>query len=382
MRRAAGLGTIVAALTLAACAMTLGPEVDRAGLERRVDGHRLKALALERRGDLRRALDEWKVALTLKPDDAGAREGRARLERLLEGAVATRVRLGQDALRRGAHLEARRHLLAALALDPANKTAFAALRDWVKEGRAIVHIVARGETLSTIAQRYYGDRGLAEVIWETNKLPPNPRLVAGTRLTIPEIPGVLFRPGDARASTPPQPEVSPRPPPDSPRETPKEEVETPKEEVGTPEIHPLLMDAREARERREYAAALAALDRLLESNPRNAEGLDLKKSILYDYGRNSLAVKQYDDSYRALAQLARLDPRYKDAAALQQQARTGAIQEHYNEGIRRYREEQLEAAIAHWQAVLTYDPAHVDARRSIEQAERILKALQDRRPKP
>jgi tetratricopeptide (TPR) repeat protein len=142
------------------------------------------------------------------------------------------------------------------------------------------------------------------------------------------------------------------------------------------------MDAREARERREYAAALAALDRLLESNPRNAEGLDLKKSILYDYGRNSLAVKQYDDSYRALAQLARLDPRYKDAAALQQQARTGAIQEHYNEGIRRYREEQLEAAIAHWQAVLTYDPAHVDARRSIEQAERILKALQDRRPKP
>jgi tetratricopeptide (TPR) repeat protein len=332
-----------------------------------VDRHRQAALALEQRGDLRRALDEWQIALTLAPEDAVAREARARVERVLGDAVAGQIRLGQEALRRGAHLEARRHFLAALALDPANQIAFTALRDDVKEVRSVSHTVARGETLGSIAERYYGDRSRAEVIWETNKLPANPRLAAGTRLTIPEIPGVPFQaPGTrapASALTEPSPSIS---------------REAPREEIGTPEVHPLLADAREARERREYPTALAALDRLLEESPRNSEWLDLKKSTLYDYGKDRLASRQYDDAYRALSQLARLDPRYKDVGALQRQARTRAIQVHYNEGIRLYREEQLEGAIAQWRAVLEYDSTHVEAKRNIEQAERLLKVLNDR----
>ena len=58
-----------------------------------------------------------------------------------------------------------------------------------------------------------------------------------------------------------------------------------------------------------------------------------------------------------------------------------AIQQHYSEGIRLYREEQLEAAIAKWQAVLEYDAQHADAKKNIEQAERILRALQERQRK-
>jgi tetratricopeptide (TPR) repeat protein len=327
-------------------------------------------VTLEQRGDLRRALDEWKIALTLDPADTAAREGKARVERTLDDAVTTRVRLGQEALRRGAHLEARRHLLATLALDPANKTAFTTLRDEVKEVRAVFHVVARGDTLGAIAERYYGDRSRAEVIWETNKLPANPRLVAGTRLTIPEIPGVPFMTLEPRQV--PSPAEGAMPPPREPVR------ESPREEIGTPEIHPLLTDARDARERREFPTALAAIDRLLEESPRNAEWLDFKKSTLYDYGKDSMALKRYDDAYRALAQLARLDPRYKDTGALQRQARVRAIEVHYNEGIRLYREEKLEGAIARWRAVLEYDSGHTEARRNIEQAERILKLLDER----
>lgn len=365
---------VVVALALSACATANvpPPSASPPSVERHVEEHRKHARTLEQGGDLRRALDEWKIALTLAPDDAAAREGRTRVEKALEDGVATRVRLGQDALRRGAYQEARRHLLAALALDPGNKVAFTALRDEVKELRFVSHTVARGETLGSIAERYYGDRARAEVIWETNKLPANPRLAVGTRLMIPEIPGIPFQTWEPRPAAPAAPTEAAPPPA---REPPPQ---APREEMGTPEIHPLLADAREARERREYPAAIAAIDRLLEESPRNAEWLDFKKATLYDYGKTSMDGKQYDDAYRALSQLARLDPRYRDVTGLQRQARTRAIEAHYNEGIRLYRDEKLEGAIAHWRAVLEYDANHAEAKRNIEQAERLLKVLDER----
>jgi tetratricopeptide (TPR) repeat protein len=371
---------VVVALALSACATANAPvpavpAASPSTVERLVEAHRKNARALEQTGDLRRALDAWKIALTIAPDDAAAREGRARVEKALEDGVTTRVRLGQEALRRGSYLEARRHLLAALALDPGNKVAFTALRDDVKELRSVPHTVARGETLGSIAERYYGDRARAEVIWETNKLPANPRLAVGTRLMIPEIPGIPFNTSEPRPAAP----AAPAAPTEAAPPTVRESLPpTPREEVGTTEIHPLLADAREARERKEYPAAIAAIDRLLEESPRNAEWVDFKKATLYDYAKSSLDGKQYDDAYRASSQLTRLDPRYKDVAGLQRQARTRAIEAHYNEGIRLYRDEKLESAIAHWRIVLEYDANHAEAKRNIEQAERLLKVLDER----
>ncbi len=381
MTRAAGLVVLAASLGLGACTLA-GPTPSTARLPQLVAAHRQQALAFERAGALRRALDEWTIALTVNPADGEAREGRARVAGRLEAALARRLKAGQEALQRGAPGEARRHFLTALALDPGNKTAFAALRDDIREGVFVMHTVARGESLAAIAQRYYGDRTRAEVIWETNRLPANPRLAAGTRLKIPEIPGLPLRTGDGRAPGPSTLEparVEPSPARSDPREA---SVESPSEEMGTTEINPLLQDTQEALDRKEYPIALAAVDRLLEGNPRHAEWVDLKKSILYAHGAESLAAGQYDDSFRAFAQLAKLDAQYKDTPVLLQQARARAIQAHHSEGIRLYREEQLEAAIAHWRAVLEYDPDHTDAKRNIEQAQRILKALQDRLRKP
>ena len=381
---ASRLVTIGLALILGACATVAGTPSSFGPLVAR---HREKGLKLERSGDLRRALDEWQIALTLEPRDAAAREGRARLETRLQRVVANHLRQGQEALRRGAQLEARRQFLAALALDPGNKVAFETLRDGVKEIHFVSHTVARGETLASIAERYYGDRVRAEVIWETNQLSSRPRLVAGSQLKIPEIPGVPFRTAEPqrtaadrrpepKGSEPTQPEpAQPEPPAPAP-----EAEESVREEVTT-EANPLLVDTREALERKEYDVALLGVDKLLEGNPRNPEWLDLKKSILYEDGKDSFDRWSYDDAHRTFSQLIELDPLYKDSAALLHEARAQAIQQHYSEGIRLYREEQLEAAIAEWQAVLDYDSQHVDAKKNIDQAERILRALQERQRK-
>jgi len=48
---------------------------------------------------------------------------------------------------------------------------------------------------------------------------------------------------------------------------------------------------------------------------------------------------------------------------------------------RLYREEKPAEAITEWRAVLELEPEHASARRNIDQAERLLKALEERRKK-
>lgn len=333
--------------------------------------HREKAEALQKEGALRAALAEWTIALTLDPGDTTVVEVKRRLEARIEREVAERVQQGRAALAREQHLEARRHFLAALALDPRNVTAFEALRNDVKDVRFVTHTVRSGETLGSIALRYYGDRSRSEVLWEINQLPRNPRLVAGSSLRVPEIPGLPFMisavtPPPAVASIPGSGWEASRPP-------------VPPRDEAAPEVDPLLAEVKEAVENRNYAEALADVDRLLANNPRHPEAGDLKKSILYALGKSQLEQKQYDESMKSLTQLARLAPNYEDSAALLRQARTRAVQQHYAEGLRFYREEKLEEAISEWKLVLDLDPKHPSARKNIEQAETILRRLEERR---
>ncbi|HEV8585347.1 MAG TPA: LysM domain-containing protein, partial [Methylomirabilota bacterium] len=156
MRPAAALGL---ALLLGACA-SVPP---RAELAR--PSH-ARAQSLEVDGHLRAALLEWKVARAIEPDDAAARAAEARLAARIEGLVATKVTEARGALQRGAALQARRLLLAALALDPANATAADMLRG-IGDVEFVTYTVRAGDTLASLAQRYYGDRSRGEVIWET-----------------------------------------------------------------------------------------------------------------------------------------------------------------------------------------------------------------------
>jgi hypothetical protein len=80
-------------------------------------------------------------------------------------------------------------------------------------------------------------------------------------------------------------------------------------------------------------------------------------------------------------QLAKLSPNYQDSSSLLGRARDFLIQDHYSQGIRLYREEKLEGAIAEWRTVLQYDPNHAAAKKNIEQAERLLQGLQQRQQK-
>lgn len=359
------------ALAAGACATTAPPPAPPTGRQALAAAWDERAAALEKDGRLREALEARQVALTINPEDAAARAAVASLGAKIDEQVALQLREGRAALGRSAHLTARRRFLAALALDPANRAAFEALRDQSQEVELVSHTVRAGDTLAGLAQQYYGNRTLSEVIAETNKLPPNARLAAGTVLKIPEVPGVtLNRPG----TKPPAPRMAqpaPAPPPAA------SAAAAPHEEPA--EVNPLLADAREAMDRQDFSQALSDVDQLLASTPRNAEALALKKQALYSQGKTQLEQRKYRESLASFGQLARIAPNYEDSATLLRQTRTRLIDFHYGNGIRYYREEKLPEAIAEWKIVLEIDPQHANARKNLEQAERLLKQLDERR---
>lgn len=356
MRSTAAL--VAVAVVLAGCA-TIPPRAEM------LSAHRQRARMLERDGQLRAALLEWKVARTIDPDDAEARTEQTKLEGRIQRRVTERLGEARAAVARGAHAEARRKLLAVLALDPENAAAVGLLRS-VREVDFVTHTVRAGETLGAIAERYYGDRSRSEVIWETNRLPAGRPLAVGSTLKIPEIPGLPFAAAGARAAT-----ATPSPPrPTTDRSTATEEP---------PEVDPMLADIRDAIDRRDYAVALADIDRYIVLNPGDRELVELKKLTLYRQGYALLEQKSYDEGYKTLRQLARLQPDYLDITSLVQQARRQVIDHHYQEGIRHFREERLQESITEWRLVLDIEPQHPNARRNIEQAERLLEALERRK---
>jgi len=267
-------------------------------------------------------------------------------------------------------LEARNHFLAVLALDPANREAFEALQTQVREVRQVNHTVRAGESLTSIAQLYYGDRTRSEVIWETNQLPPNPKLTPGMVLKIPEIPGLPL------GRTEPAPTAK-TPPSGGPPATPGK-TESAEEDLYA---NPALAAAREAMERGEFAVALSTVGRFLGQNPRNSEAADLRRTVLLQQGRTLMEQNKLVDAYSAANQLVKSYPKDSAATSLLTQVRGRLVQQHYNQGMQLFRDEKLPAAISEWRIALQYDPAHDGAKRNIDQAERLLKGLQERQQK-
>ncbi len=369
------------AVAAAACATSAPPvepppppggmvPTQRQGL---VASYNERAQTLETDGRLREALEARKIALTVDPDNAAARDGQRALQAKIDGLISQRLAEGRAAQARGAQVVARRSFLGVLALDPENRAAFEALREQTPDVEGLPHIVRAGDTLAGLAQQYYGNRALGEVIAEANRLAPNARLAAGTQLKIPEVPGVaLIRPGARK-----DPPRAPLPGPGAPPAAPATPASVQREEPA--EVNPLLAEARESLERRDYATALGDADRLLASMPSNAEAQGLKRSALYGLGKTQYDQKQYKDSYATLGQLVKLAPNHEDAAKLLRQSRSRLIDDHFGRGIRYYREEKLPEAIAEWKAVLEIDPQHIAARKNLEQSERLLKNLEERK---
>jgi tetratricopeptide (TPR) repeat protein len=231
---------------------------------------------------LRQAVEAWMTALALAPDHEPSRTALKRLRERIDRQMSEHLQRGWHAVAREASAEARRHFLAALALDPDSRTAQEALL-----------AVPAGPAAAPGA--------------------------SGKRPALVVRPAALA-PADGRFEG-----ARPIPPLSEPRRAPAEETEKPE--------------------------------------------------ALYAAARAHLAERRDEDAFRVLDQLGRVSPGYADSARLLHDLRTRLVRQRYQEGLRLFRDELIEDAIEQWRGALELDPRHVQARRNIEQAEKMLRTL-------
>jgi nucleoid-associated protein YgaU len=155
----------------------------------------LKAQAFESEGDPVEALKMYRLALAANPKSAAARERIPVLEAKLKELAENHYQDGMVLYRKGRYAEARKEFLIALQYDPEQAQAqqMTGEQEAVKgvEGY-VLHTVQPNESLSLLANRYYGDYKKFHLIARFNRLDDARRITVGQVIKVPIVEGVPF----------------------------------------------------------------------------------------------------------------------------------------------------------------------------------------------
>lgn len=153
-----------------------------------------KAQQFEKQGDLVEALKQYKLVLTVDPDNQLARQKIAALEPQMLKLAEKHYKEGLKFYNRGQYAPARKEFLTALRYNPDHTKAKTRLagtsKDMEQVKRYIVHTVQPDESISTLAERYYGDFRKFHLIAEYNELADPTRVAVGQDIKIPVIEGI------------------------------------------------------------------------------------------------------------------------------------------------------------------------------------------------
>jgi len=153
-----------------------------------------KAQKLEAQGDLVEALEQYKLVLTVDPENQLAKEKSTTINQELHNLAEEHYQTGRAFYNKGQYAPARKEFLTALRYYPEHakaKNKLTATRKVIEPvKRYIVHTLQPDESISTLAERYYGDYRKFHLIAEYNELEDATRVTVGQEIKIPVIPGI------------------------------------------------------------------------------------------------------------------------------------------------------------------------------------------------
>lgn len=211
MKNKAGIISVVFLLVLVVGCATFGTKSP----ETLAKEYTEKAQQYEKKGDLVEALKQYKLVLTVDPANQLAQQKRAMLEPQLQKLAEEHYKNGIKFYNKGEYGPARKEFLTALRYNPEHPKAKAKLtatsKDLGQVKRYIVHTVQADESISTLAERYYGDYRKFHFIAEYNELEDATQVRVGQDIKIPVIEGVPIIADPAAIQTAPGETAEPLP---------------------------------------------------------------------------------------------------------------------------------------------------------------------------
>ena len=193
MKTIAGIIGIIFLCVLASGCATLGTKPSPKNRQQLADEYQTKARDYEAKGELVEALGQYKLWLTIDPENKLAQEKSTQIGKKLKKLAESRYQAGLAYYQKGQYTQARQEFLTALRYDPDHQGAkemLTANRELEQVDRYVLHTIQPDETLATLAKQYYGDYKKFHLIAQYNQIEDAAKVKVGQQIKIPVIEGI------------------------------------------------------------------------------------------------------------------------------------------------------------------------------------------------
>ncbi len=314
-----------------------------------------KASEYEKSGELRKSLQMLEIVSSLKPDDKEIINTIERLKAKVNALSDEHFKKGVSYYNNNSMDAARKEFILALLYNPGHKESLDYLKERLSGGDYISYEVKDGDTPETIARKVYNDPQKNFLVSYFAE-----RLTQGMTIKLPalEIP---------RPKEPSEKEEIPFKPPAA------EEPPTPK---AVFDIQEMLKKANNLFNAKKYQEVVPASEKILEHDRSNKPARELLNASSYQMGKTLTASKRYQE---AIDYFNRVEPGYKDAKESKALAEKRLAEVHYVTGVKHFVNDDFEKAIKEWDLTLKLNPGHQKAKKDTENAQNLLKKLQELR---
>jgi len=319
------------------------------------DVYRNKAINYERAGEFLKAIEMWKIVGYLSPADKETIKKIDDLQRQADLAAESHFERGVTYYQKGAAASARKEFLLTLLYNPDHRNALDYLKNKLAGEDYVQHVVKKGDTLQSIAQKFYNDPQKVFLISYFNNFDKQTTLIADMNIKIPIL--EISEPGQTSEDYDPT----------------IEEAEEPPVKTVEIDIAGFLAKGTALLNAKKYQEALSAAESVLKHESNNSAALNIVNAANYELGKIASTAKKYSE---ALKYFSRVNTGYRDVKNVIITTQNLLAEVYYNTGVKYYVNDKIEQAIREWNETLALNPKHPRVSKDIENAQNLLKKLQ------
>ena len=244
--------------------------------------------------------------------------------------------------------------------------------------RYVTHTVEDKETLSILAQKYYGDLQQYNLIAKFNDMSATDSIRVGQELKIPQVEGVPFlvTDSDKEIEKPLEPEISPP----AEKITQEAAVEPTKEEDDTVEEDQSVAYRKlgvQLLNEEKFDDAIIEFQKVLNTNPDDKIAKNYMSMAYFEKGYDSFSEADYPQAIENFEKSLEYDSNCKNCDTYIKWSEDNFKDLHYRKGVSYFREEKLTEAIDEWELVYKMDPDYKDVAKNIEKARNMKERLDE-----
>jgi tetratricopeptide (TPR) repeat protein len=242
--------------------------------------------------------------------------------------------------------------------------------------RFIIHTVVAKETLSTIAQRYYGDFRKYDLIAKFNDISVTDSIGVGQELKIPQVEGVPFLATDSGKKI--EKSLESEIIPEAEKNLQEAAVEPAKDvdettEAGQADAYRKIGIKLFNKEK--YGDAIIEFQKVLNTNPDDKIAKNYMSLAYFEIGYISFNNADYPQAIKDFERSLQSDSNCKRCDTYIKWSEDNYKDLHYRKGLAYFREEKLAEAIDEWEMVYKVDPNYKDVEKNIEKVRNLMNRL-------